>query len=68
MEFVVLGLALIAVLSSLTWLATRVRRRGVGGEVMAVVDQVFRPTQHQSFYEIRTQDTRRPPMSAPDGE
>ena len=68
MEFVVLGLVLIAVLGSLTWLATRVRCRGVGGEVMAVVDQVFRPTQHQSFYEIRTQDARRPPMSAPDGE
>jgi hypothetical protein len=68
LPFVAAFAAFAAVAGGLMWLATRVRRRGVGGDVMAVVDDVFRPTAHQSHYELQAQDERRAPMSAPDGE
>jgi hypothetical protein len=67
LAFLVLLVAFGAVLGALTWLAVRVRRRGAGGAVMAAVDDVFRPTAKDSYHEIRTQDERRPPQSAPDG-
>jgi hypothetical protein len=57
---------LLAVLLALSWLAARVRRRGIGGDVMAQVDQVFRPTAHQSHHEIQAQAERGVTMTSPD--
>ena len=54
------------VAAALMWLAMRVRRRGVGGDVMAVVDQIFRPTAHESHFEVRAQAERRTPVESPD--
>jgi hypothetical protein len=68
LPFLVAFAAFAAVAGALMWLATRVRRRGVGGDVMAVVDQIFRPTAYQSHHELRAQDERRAPTSAPDGD
>ena len=68
LAFLAVFAAFVAVAGALMWLATRVRRRGVGGDVMAIVDQVFRPTAHQSHYELRAQEERRAPASAPDGD
>ena len=67
LPFLVAFAAFAAVAGALMWLATRVRRRGVGGDVMAVVDDVFRPTAKQSHFEIQAQQERRAPTSAPDG-
>jgi hypothetical protein len=58
------GLA--AVLGALVWLGIRVRRRGVGGEVMDHVDQLFRPTAPQFRHEIQTQEERMLPGSSAD--
>ena len=59
---------LLAVLLALHWLATRVRRRGIGADVMAEIDQVFRPTAHQSHHEIRAQSERGVTMTSPDDD
>ena len=64
--FVAVLLVLVAVLGGLTWLGGRVRRRGIGGDVMAQVDQVFRPTAHQSHYEIRAEAERGVGHTSPD--
>jgi len=68
LPFVAVFVAFAAVAAALMFLAGRVRRRGVGGDVMAVVDEVFRPTANQSHYEIQAQQDRRAPSSAPDGD
>lgn len=66
LSFLVYLLGLAAVLGALVWLGIRVRRRGVGGEVMDHVDQIFRPTAPQFRHEIRTQEERMLPGSSAD--
>ena len=62
----IVAVALVAVVAALLWLAARVRRRGIGGNVMAAVDEVWRPTAHQSYYEIRAQSERGVATQSPD--
>jgi hypothetical protein len=62
----VVAVALAAVVGALLWLAARVRRRGIGANVMAAVDEVWRPTAHQSYYEIRAQSERGVATRSPD--
>jgi hypothetical protein len=66
LSFLVYLVGLAVVLGALVWLGIRVRRRGVGGEVMDHVDQIFRPTAPQYRHEIRTQEERMLPGSAAD--
>jgi hypothetical protein len=66
LSFLVYLVGLAAVLGALVWLGIRVRRRGVGGEVMDHVDQIFRPTAPQFRHEIRTQEERMHPGSSTD--
>ena len=56
---------ILAAVGVLVWLASRVRRRGIGGGVMAPIDEVFRPTAHQSRIEIEVQEERMVPMPSP---
>ncbi|MET7369373.1 hypothetical protein ABZS61_26640 [Streptomyces sp. NPDC005566] len=62
--------ALAAVLGFFTWLASRVRRRGVAGAAisaaMASYDEAFRVTAHDAHYEIQAQAERKVPMLSPD--
>ena len=62
----VVAVVLAAVVGALLWLAARVRRRGIGANVMAAVDEVWRPTAHQSYHEIRAQSERGVATQAPD--
>jgi hypothetical protein len=55
-----------AIVGSLLWLAARVRSRAIGGAVMAPVEEIFRPTAHQSRVEIEVQDERMVPMPSPE--
>jgi len=55
-------LAFVAVLAAicggLLWLAARVRRRGVGRELMGPVDLLYRPHTHEINIEMQTQEER----------
>jgi hypothetical protein len=62
---VVIG-TLAAVVAILLRLAARVRRRGIGANVMAAVDEVWRPTAHQAHHEIRAQAERGVATQSPD--
>jgi hypothetical protein len=62
---VVVG-ALALVVGALLWLSARVRRRGIGANVMAAIDEVWRPTAHQAYYEIRAQSERGVATQSPD--
>jgi len=62
----VVAVVLAAVVGALLWLAARVRRRGIGANVMAAVDEVWRPTAHQSYHEIRAQSERGVATQSPD--
>ena len=67
-------LAFVAVLAatcgSLLWLAARVRRRGVGRELMGPVDLLYRPHTHEINIEMQTREERMvetPSPGAPPG-
>ncbi|GGO13504.1 hypothetical protein [Micromonospora parathelypteridis] len=47
-----------AILGVLSWLGSRVRRRGVGGEVMGPFEEMWHPAAHRYRAEIRVQESR----------
>ena len=69
MEKVAAWVGFIAVLGafcrSLLWLAARVRRRGVGRELMGPVDLLYRPHTHEINIAMRTQEERMVEMPSP---
>ncbi|MFE9691301.1 hypothetical protein [Micromonospora sp. NPDC005806] len=56
-----------AVLALLRWLAARVRRRGVGGDVMGPFDEIWHPTAHRFRAEIQVHEERVVPLPSADG-
>lgn len=54
-----------AVLGGLWWLASRARRRGIGGNAMNPIDEVFHPAAHRPHLEIQARDVRALPTEAP---
>ena len=59
---------LASILGSLTWLASRTRRSGVGRELMGPVDLIYRPHTHQINLEIRVQGERMVATPSPDDQ
>jgi hypothetical protein len=51
------------ILCGLAWLAARARRRGVGGGVLGVFDEVYHPAAHRSRFEIQVQEERAAPKT-----
>ncbi|MEU8087156.1 hypothetical protein AB0B57_26515 [Micromonospora sp. NPDC049101] len=47
-----------AILGILWWLGARVRRRGVGAEVMGPFEEIWHPAAHRFRTEIRVQEAR----------
>ncbi|MCI2422710.1 hypothetical protein MOQ72_35325 [Saccharopolyspora sp. K220] len=62
MTVVVLGF----VLGSIGWLATRMRRRRVGGSTMGPFDELWHPAAHRARIEFEVQTQRQEPMPSPD--
>jgi hypothetical protein len=48
------GFALI--LGAFTWLASTMRRRGLGGAVMGPLDEVYQPNAHRSRIDLQVQE------------
>ncbi|GAB2812719.1 hypothetical protein [Streptomyces daliensis] len=71
LPFLFLAGGLAAVLGFFTWLAARVRRRGLAGGAMSAAlasyEEAFRTTAHASHVEIRAQAERKAPLLSPDG-
>lgn len=71
LPFLILLGALAAVLGLFTWLATRIRRRGLAGGAMSAAlasyEEAFRVTSHESHIELRAQAERKAPILLPDG-
>jgi hypothetical protein len=57
-----------AVLGSLAWLGSRLRRRGVGGAIMGPFDEIWHPAAHRFRHEIQTHEERVVPMPSPDDQ
>ncbi|WP_430498769.1 hypothetical protein ACQRWP_27210 [Micromonospora trifolii] len=66
--FAVFAGCVAAVLGTLWWLASRVRRRGIGGEVMGPFEEMWHPAAHRFRAEIRVQETRTVPMPPQGGK
>ncbi|MGW5673180.1 hypothetical protein [Micromonospora sp. NPDC003776] len=58
---------LAAVLAALAWLGSRVRRRGVGGDVMGPFDEIWHPAAHRFRAEIEVHEERVVPLPSADG-
>ncbi|MFE0528527.1 hypothetical protein ACFW0V_13090 [Micromonospora parva] len=57
-----------AILWALWWLASRVRRRGIGSEVMGPFEEMWHPAAHRFRAEIRVHETRTVPMPPQGGK
>ncbi|AZP15271.1 hypothetical protein ACIGMX_32085 [Streptomyces aquilus] len=70
MPYLILIGGLAAVLGFFTWLASRIRRRGLAGGAMSAAlasyEEAFRITAHESHVEIVAQAERRAPLLSPD--
>ncbi|MET8267659.1 hypothetical protein ABZU92_27135 [Micromonospora arida] len=66
--FVVFAGCVAAVLGILWWLASRVRRRGIGGEVMGPFEEMWHPAAHRFRAEVRVQETRTVPLPPQGGK
>jgi hypothetical protein len=64
LALLVFGVTLALILAALVWLARRVRRSGVGAQLMGPIDQVFNADGHRYRQVIEVQDQR---MVAPPG-
>ena len=53
------------VVAGFGWLAARARRRGVGGSMVAIADEVFRPTAHRSRIVIEAREEQAAPAPSP---
>ena len=66
MPWLVFAVVLGAILSSLAWLASRVRRRGVGHQMSGPVDMIFRPHTYDLSIEMQIQQERMEPRTPVD--
>jgi len=56
------AIVLAVILAGLAWLASRVRRRGIGGGIMGPVDEIYHPSAHRLRFEIEAHEQRTLPM------
>lgn len=54
-----------AIAAGLVWLGRRVRRRGVGGEVMGPFEEIWHPAAHRARMELEVQEERMVPLPSP---
>ncbi|MFG1949767.1 hypothetical protein [Micromonospora sp. NPDC048830] len=54
--------SLAATLGFLAWLAVRVRRRGIGGNVMGPFEEIWHPAAHRFRAEIQVHEERMVPL------
>ncbi|MFJ8581323.1 hypothetical protein [Micromonospora sp. NPDC093277] len=54
--------SLAAFLALLAWLAARVRRRGIGGDVMGPFDEIWHPAAYRFRAEIQVYEERATPL------
>ncbi len=70
LPFLISAAVLVAVLGFFTWLASRIRRRGLAGGAMSAAlasyEEAFRITAHESYVEVRAQAERKAPILSPD--
>jgi hypothetical protein len=63
----VAGLAvLVGVPAGYAWLGARARRRGIGGSVLAPLEEVWDPVAHRTNIEIQVQAEAEAPAPSPD--
>jgi hypothetical protein len=56
--FLVVAAILAVIMAGFAWFAIRMKRSGVGGGIMGPIDEIYRPTAHESRIEIQVQEER----------
>jgi hypothetical protein len=57
-----------AVMGLLLWLGIRLRRRGVGGQIMGPIDEIYHPAAHRFRQEVQVQEERLAPRPGSDDQ
>jgi hypothetical protein len=57
-----------AVMGLLLWLGIRLRRRGIGGQIMSPIDEIYHPAAHRFRQETQVQEERLAPRSGSDDQ
>jgi hypothetical protein len=52
----------------LLWLGIRLRRRGIGGQIMSPIDEIYHPAAHRFRQETQVQEERLAPRSGSDDQ
>jgi hypothetical protein len=63
---IITALMVVLVLAGLPWLARRVRRRGVGGDVLGPFEEMWHPAAHRARMDSQIQEERRDETPSPD--
>ena len=66
LSFLIVAGVLAPILGVLAWLGSRVRRRGVGGDIMGPVEEIWYATARSSRLVIHEQNERMVPIPSPD--
>jgi hypothetical protein len=56
------------ILGAFMWLASTMRRRGLGGAVMGPLDEVYQPNAHRSRFDLQVQEEVGSPAASPDDQ
>ena len=61
-----LAAAVLAVPAAFLWLGRRARRRGIGGSVLAPLEEIWDPVTHRTNVEVQVQAEQAAPAPSPD--
>jgi hypothetical protein len=66
--FLLVAAGFAVILAGFAWLASRIRRRGLGGALMGPLDEVYNPATHRLRFEIQTHEQRMVPIPPADDQ
>ncbi|GIH02116.1 hypothetical protein Rhe02_01830 [Rhizocola hellebori] len=56
------------IMGGFVWLASVMRRRGLGGAVMGPLDEVYQPNAHRSRFDLQVQEEAGAPSASADDQ
>jgi hypothetical protein len=56
------------ILGAFVWLASTMRRRGLGGAIMGPLDEVYQPNAHRSRFDLQVQEEIGAPAASADDQ
>ena len=68
LAFMMVATGFAVIMGAFVWLASTMRRRGIGGAVMGPIDEVYQPNAHRSRFDLQVQEEVGAAASSPDDQ